>query len=132
MPIVGENFGQSFLSHRLHGNAIDQAVALVRPGTKELQTREKDSRLCGITRMAELAKMPSTLSAASRRRGSGASAKNVRYSVNTSSVVTMREAANSAVRVQSLLMGAISEIRQRDAVERVGEKCGHAYLLGRP
>jgi hypothetical protein len=29
-------------------------------------------------------------------------------------------------------MSAVGEIRQRDPVERVGEKRGHASLLGQP
>jgi hypothetical protein len=47
--------------------------------------------------MTELAKRLATLSAASWRTGSGAAEKNVRYSVNTSSVVTIRDNARSAV-----------------------------------
>src|ERR1035438_5081891 len=37
MPVVGENFGQPFPEHRLHRNAIRQAVALVGPRPVELQ-----------------------------------------------------------------------------------------------
>jgi hypothetical protein len=47
--------------------------------------------------MTELDRMPATVSAASRRIGSGAVEKNVRYSVRTSSVVTMLDSARSAV-----------------------------------
>src|ERR1700733_3599557 len=31
MPIIGEDFTQSFLAHRLHRNAINQAVSFVGP-----------------------------------------------------------------------------------------------------
>ena len=37
MPVVRENLGQPFPPHRLHGNTIRKAVALVRPRMIELQ-----------------------------------------------------------------------------------------------
>ena len=41
MPVIGKNLGQSFFAHRLHGNTIDQAVALVRPLCIESHAGEK-------------------------------------------------------------------------------------------
>jgi hypothetical protein len=41
MPVVGENFGQTFPAHSLHRNTIDQTVTFVGTVTVELQTRAK-------------------------------------------------------------------------------------------
>ena len=41
MPVVGEDFRQPFLAHRLHRNAIRQAVALVEAVAVEAEAREK-------------------------------------------------------------------------------------------
>src|ERR1039457_6384514 len=41
MPVVRENLGQPFLTHRLHRNAIDQAVSFIGTGAVELQTGKK-------------------------------------------------------------------------------------------
>jgi len=41
MLVVGENFFQSFPLHRLHRNAIDQAVAFVRAGEIKIETEHE-------------------------------------------------------------------------------------------
>jgi len=41
VPVVGEDFGQPFLAHRLHRNAICQAVPLVGPRLVESHSGEK-------------------------------------------------------------------------------------------
>ena len=81
--------------------------------------------------MTELARMRSTLSAASRRKLLRRRCEKMRYSVNTSSVVTMREVARSDVR-QSLPVGAIGRIRESNPIERVGKNSVHTWRLGQP
>ena len=44
----------------------------------------------------------------------------------------MRDDARSGCESQRPLVGAVGEIRQRNPVERVGEKRGHASFLGQP
>jgi hypothetical protein len=50
MPVIGENLGQPFLAHRVHRNAINQAVAFVGAGPVELQA--------GAERLLALRKHP--------------------------------------------------------------------------
>jgi hypothetical protein len=104
MPVVGENFGQPFLAHRLHRNAVCQAVAFVGPRSVESHAGEKrspalrnDTDASVIENMLGVCKDLRTL----RRIGSGAVAKKVRYSTKTSSVVTRGESARADVRAKA-------------------------------
>jgi hypothetical protein len=47
-------------------------------------------------------------------------------------VVTMRECCTLRCDSQCALVRAVGKIGQRNPVERVGEKRGHASLLGQP
>ncbi|MGA2740598.1 MAG: hypothetical protein ABSG65_24575 [Bryobacteraceae bacterium] len=64
VPIIGERFGQAFPPHRLHGNAIGQAVTFVGPLAVKIEAGQKRRRICGITRITGLARMHCTLVAA--------------------------------------------------------------------
>ena len=41
--VIGERFGQALPAHRLHGNAIDQAVPLVGPLAVKIEAGQKRS-----------------------------------------------------------------------------------------
>ena len=46
MPVIGEGFGQPFLAHRLHRNAIDQAVPFV--GTRFVKGHAGKKRIAAL------------------------------------------------------------------------------------
>ena len=76
MPVVGENFGQPFPPHRLHRNAIRQAVALVGTGSIELPGRQETTPgSAGPREQRNSSRMRSTLPHALRRNCSGAVAE---------------------------------------------------------
>ena len=52
MVVVGQDFGYRFLAHDQHGNAVGQAVFLVRAGFVECKTVKNDWDDCGCTVMA--------------------------------------------------------------------------------
>ena len=110
MPVFGENLCQAFLAHRLHRDAIDQAVAFVGAGAVSSNPATNESWLCGMTRTVGSCSMASTLDATSRRKRSGDAQKNVRYSARTSSVVTMSSAICSA-RAYAASPGRLSAIQ---------------------
>jgi hypothetical protein len=49
MLVMGKNFGDAILSHRLHRNAIGRAVTLVGPGVVKSQASEEGLRWASAT-----------------------------------------------------------------------------------
>lgn len=84
MTVIRERLGQPFPAHRLHGDAIGEAVALIGTLRVEIEPGQKGGSALGDDMTTGLARSPRTLAATSRRIGSGAPEKNVRYSANTS------------------------------------------------
>jgi hypothetical protein len=132
MPVVGENFGQPFLAHRLHRNAICQAVAFVRPRSVESHAGEK--RGPALRNHTDAGIIENALSIckgfAAHRFGSRRKEGEILHQ----NFIGGNEKRGFPLgrKGQSPPVGAITEIRQRNPVEGVGEKSGHASLLGQP
>jgi hypothetical protein len=52
MPIIGQHVRKAFTAHRLHGNTIGEAIALIRPGAVKIETCEK--RATGLRDNADI------------------------------------------------------------------------------
>lgn len=101
MPVVGKDLGQSFLAHRLHGDAIREAIAFIGPRSVESHAGEKRFPTLRNDLDARVFEDALDVVTALRRIASGAIAKKVRYSANTSSVVTMGESARAEARAKA-------------------------------
>ena len=132
MPVVGKNLGQSFLAHRLHGDAIRQAVAFIGPRCVESHAGEK--RLATLRNDLDTWVFENVLgvcnSFAAHRLGSCR---------KEGKILGQHLIRGDEERVcplggkgQIAPVGAVGEIGQGDPILRIGEKRGHASFLGQP
>ena len=132
MPVIGKNFGQSVLAHRLHGDAIRQALAFIGPRSVESHAREKrfpTLRNNLDARVFENALGIGNSFAAHRlrsRRKEGEILGQYFIRGDKGSVYPLE------CKVQSAAVGSVGEIGQGDPIERIGKKGVHASFLGQP
>jgi hypothetical protein len=113
MAVVGQRLDDPFFAHRVHGNAIGQAVALVGPRAVEFQARKKGlpalwNNICLSDRTAGFSIRLATLAPALARTLGRAPAKKARYSASTSSVVRMVSGAIERLRTNARSWAASS------------------------
>jgi hypothetical protein len=132
MPIVRESFGQPFPAHRLHGNAIRKAVALVGPRTVELQTSTEgipalwNNPYDGVRQ--QILDNFRRLAACRRWRCTE------KRKVFGQHLVGRDDLSSRPLggQLQCRLVGAIGGVSKCNPVKGVGEKRGHTSRFGQP
>jgi len=132
MPVIGKNFGQSVLAHRLHGDAIRQALAFIGPRSVESHAREK--RFPTLRNNLDARVFENALgignSFAAHRLGSHREEGKIlgQHFIRGDDGRVCPIGGKS----QSAPVGAVGGIGQGDPIERIGEKSGHSSFLGPP
>ena len=132
MTVVGKSLGQSFLAHCLHRDAICQAVAFIGPrcveshaGEKRFPTLRNDLDTGVFENALDVCNsFAAHLLGTRRKEGKILGQHFIRGDDGRVCPLVCKG--------QGTLVSAVGEIDQRDSIERIGEKRGHASFFGQP